>query len=133
MSVAEIKTNMTAETLLREVKKLPFDEYERFIEKAVRLRAKQKVKKLSRQETNLLLKINEGLPTDFKKRYDQLVRKRRKATLTEDEHSELIKLSDEIEIKNAKRIEYLLELARIRNKPLEVLMAELEIKQPPYD
>jgi hypothetical protein len=132
MSVAQVKTNMTAEQLLKAVKQLPFDEYQRFIEKAVRLRAKQKVKKLSRVEEDLLRKIEEGTPTDLLKRSKKLRNKRRNETITEAELEELSEIIDELERLNVIRVESLIKLAKIRKKSLEDLMKELGIKSPGY-
>ncbi|NJL59328.1 MAG: hypothetical protein HC887_06460 [Desulfobacteraceae bacterium] len=49
-----------------------------------------------------------------------------------EEYAELLKLTDRIENADAKRIGYLIKLARIRKKPLTVLMNELGIRTPEY-
>lgn len=83
---------------------------------------------VSREEAELLQKINAGLPEEVWQRYRALIGKRRAETLTPEEHTELIALSDQIEEANARRIEHLAELARLRNTSLEDLMQQLEIK-----
>jgi hypothetical protein len=80
----------------------------------------------------LLSKINQGIPAELQRRYDELIAKRQEMILTADEYSELLQLTDQIEMLDAKRIEYLAGLARIRKKPLTVLMDELEIQPPAY-
>src|SRR5690349_14542677 len=69
---------------------------------------------LSRVEADLLQKINQGLPPPVWQRYHELIAKRRAETLLADEQAELIALSDRIEETNAQRLEFLVELARLR-------------------
>jgi hypothetical protein len=87
---------------------------------------------LPQPEADLLQKINEGLPPEHWQRYHELVAKRRAETLQPDEHASLIALSDQIESANARRIAYLIELARLRQTSLEELMDQLGIKSPGY-
>ncbi|MFW0859217.1 MAG: hypothetical protein AAGB97_03420 [Dehalococcoidia bacterium] len=62
-------------------------------------------------EAKLLLKINEGFPPELRKRYNELIAKRRAESLTPDEYDELLCLTDEVESLEALRMEYLAELA----------------------
>jgi hypothetical protein len=87
---------------------------------------------LSREESELLQKINLGIAEEKWRRYRDLVAKRRAETLDVNEQTELIALSDQIEQANARRIEYLAELATRRKTPLETLMRELGITAPAY-
>lgn len=79
---------------------------------------------LSASEAALLEKIDRGLPQETWQRYNELIEKRKAETLTADEHATLIAISDQIEEANACRIEYLVQLAQIREMPLEKLMQE---------
>jgi hypothetical protein len=79
-------------------------------------------------EAELLRKINTGLPEHVWNEYRDLVAKRRAETLTESEYSRLITLSDQIEIDNAERVGLLIQLAQIRNVPLDDLMTQMGIK-----
>jgi hypothetical protein len=79
-------------------------------------------------ESELLMKINEGLPEEVWERYDKLVVKCREGTLTPDEHKELISITDDMENLSAQRIKYLVELAQIRNTTVPELMDSLGIK-----
>lgn len=83
-------------------------------------------------EADLLQKINQGLPPQLWQRYHELIDRRRAETLTPEEQTELIGLSDQIEAANARRIRHLIELARLRQVSLEVLMDQLVIKPPGY-
>ncbi len=42
-----------------------------------------------------------------------------------EEYSELLQLTDQVELLDAKRVEYLVELALLRKQPLPLLMEEL--------
>ena len=87
---------------------------------------------LSQQQADLLLAINQGLSPALWQRYHELVAKRRAETLTPEEQASLIELSDQIEEANARRMAHLVELARVRQIPLEALMDQLGIKSPGY-
>ena len=87
---------------------------------------------LPETEARLLEQINEGFPPDWWRHYDELTEKRRTETLTPEEQTTLISLSDQIEELNARRIQHLIELARLRQTSLPELMEQLGIKPPPY-
>lgn len=86
---------------------------------------------LPEAEARLIQQINEGLPPELWRRYNELIAKRQAETLTPDEHATLIALSNQIEDLNARRIEALAELARLRQTSLSELMQQLGIKAPP--
>ena len=103
--------------------------YPRLTREDIRAAMTQHQKKYA--ESELLTKINEGISDAVQRRYDELIAKRNERTLTDGEYSQLLQLTDQIELSDAKRLEYLTELARIRNTPLMLLMDELGIKPPP--
>jgi uncharacterized protein YnzC (UPF0291/DUF896 family) len=78
----------------------------------------------------LLLKINQGIPDALQARFNELITKRKAMTLTNVEQAELIQLTDEIEQLDAKRIEYLAELSRLRRRSLTQVMQDLGIQPP---
>jgi len=88
---------------------------------------------LSEKESALLLAINRSLPATEAQRYQELVSRSRAGTLGPGEYQELLDLTDEVERLQAERIEHLVELADLRGKPLEVLMAELGIRPSPNE
>ncbi|MDM8514928.1 hypothetical protein QUF76_01920 [Desulfobacterales bacterium HSG16] len=49
-------------------------------------------------ESELLLKINQGVPQRLQARYDELIAKRRELSLSTEEYDELLKLTDRIEM-----------------------------------
>jgi len=124
---------VSSEQLLKAVVQLPQSELEQFFAQVLALRPRHAEYRLSQAESELLLKINQGVSADLQHRYNELIAKRQNRTLTPKEYEELLQLTDKVELLDAKRVEYLLELARIRNKPLMLLMEELGIHPPKYE
>ncbi len=89
--------------------------------------------KLPAEESELLQKINRGLPSERWHRYATLKGKRRAGTLTAGEQPELIALSDRIEEMNVRRMECVVQLARLRRTSVDALMDDLGIKSPLYE
>ncbi|GAB4407458.1 MAG: hypothetical protein OHK0039_09980 [Bacteroidia bacterium] len=84
---------------------------------------------LPQTEAELLSHINLGMAADFWQEYFGLKEKRKQGTLTDEEQARLVACSDELEQANARRMEYLLALARLRGVSLRQLMLDLGIKQ----
>jgi hypothetical protein len=79
-------------------------------------------------ESQLLKKINLDISESEWTDYKQLIVLRRAEKLNETEHQRLIFLGDKIELANAERFKYLIELAQLRNISLDKLMSDLGIK-----
>jgi hypothetical protein len=90
------------------------------------------ISRLSKAEADLLQNINLGLPPETWEHYHALIAKRRAETLTPQEQATLIEISDQIEQANARRIQYLIELASLRGTSLDAVMQELGIEAPAY-
>jgi hypothetical protein len=119
--------------LLTAVERMAPDEFDAFIEQALARRNRPPTTRLSKKETELLQRINRGLPGTGTVRYAKLARKRDRRTLTSAEHTELLQLTHEMESRDAERAEALWELARFRRVPVRLLMKQLGIKTPPVD
>ncbi len=132
MPVRQLKTDLSLEQLVNGVRQLSRSELERFFAQMTSIRPLYDERRLSETESALLMKINEGVPDAVQHRYDELIAKRNERTLTDTEYSELLQLTDQMELSDAKRLEYLTELARIRNKPIMLLINELGIVSPEY-
>lgn len=78
------------------------------------LQARSTSARLSPEETELLQRINASLSSLEWERYRALLLKRDAENLTDEEHAELIALSDKIEEANVRRMEAVAELARVR-------------------
>ncbi|MFN8494446.1 MAG: hypothetical protein U0350_42995 [Caldilineaceae bacterium] len=87
---------------------------------------------LSPTEATLLEQINLGITEETWQRYHILIEKRRAEQLAPGEQEILIQISNEIEKANARRIEALIKLAKLRHVSLDVLMNQLGIKRPSY-
>ncbi len=132
MSTVQVKAQFSSDELLQAVKQLSSSELEWLVWQVIALRAQRKAPGLSKDESELLLKINRGMPPDIQERYLELIDKRRSETLTPGEYDELLELTDAVEKRDAERVESLKELALIRNTSLTALMEDLHIQTPAY-
>lgn len=87
---------------------------------------------LSKTESELLQEINIGLSEETWQQYHTLIAKRRAETLTPEEHTTLIEITDQLEQLNVSRIQALIELARLRGASLKTVMQSLGIQAPTY-
>ncbi|MGE0083883.1 MAG: hypothetical protein AB7S75_05630 [Desulfococcaceae bacterium] len=131
MPTVQLKAELSFDQIANAVKQLSLDELNRLFSHVISVRPLYENHRLSNTESELLMKINQGVPDIVQQRYNELIAGRNKRTLTEEEYSELLQLTDQMEMLDAKRLEYLAELAQIRNKPLPLLMNELGIVPPP--
>ena len=70
-------------------------------------------------------KVREGYPTDLYARYQTLAEKMNTNQISSEEHKEMISLSDQFEQMDAQRLEWLIELAALKNVSLEEVLREL--------
>lgn len=119
--------------LLEAVLQMPEQEMEQFIARAFSLKARQKTPALPEREAELLLKINQGLPSATQERLNELIDKRQAETINAKELRELRKLTDQVEKSDARRLELLTELAHLRDVPLRKLIKQLGLKPVPHD
>ena len=131
MTTIHVEAHLSADDLLKAIEQLENTELERFVERLIDLKAQRSAPRLSEGETELLSRINRGLPLDMADRYRRLIEKRRAASLLPEEHEELLRLSDQTEHLEAERVESLAELARLRGTSLTRLMSDLGIQAPP--
>jgi len=125
------KAKVSADQLLEAASQLNPKELEQFVSQVIALQARRRVPSPSKTETELLMKINNGLPADVRARYRVLIKKRQEESLSEEEYEELIRLSDQTEWLQVERLEALIELAQLRGTTLDALMDSLGIKAPP--
>jgi len=107
-------------------------ELDQVMQEVLILRRKKLPSVLSQNETELLKKINAGAPSVIQKRYNFLVKKRNNETLTDEEYQELLELTTYMENLGVKRLEYLLELAKLRNLSLDEIVEQLQLKPRLY-
>lgn len=92
--------------------------------------ARRRSPNLSKEETELLKKINLGIPSAALEKYDSLKIKQKTAGLTAVEQKELDEVIDLIEIKEVEFLGYVISLARLRKISPEKLRKQLGIKTP---
>lgn len=127
MSVTQQTNGFSSNELLKVAAQLNSAELDKFVAEAIALRATRQADSLPAKESELLLKINRGIPPKIQKRFDELIAKREDATLTPEEHQELLRLTNQIEKADAKRIQLIAELAKVRKKTFDEVIEELGI------
>ena len=125
-------SHIAVRQLLEVAVKMSEPELDRFVDQLMALRTHQRAPRLSEPESELLVKINQGVAAELQNRYDGLVAKRQEGNLTEAEYAELLALTEQVEELDARRVGYLAELARLRNTNLQSIMQDLGITPPPY-
>ena len=134
MSKVMVQPNLVldAEQILNGMTKMAINEFEQFFEQILALRARRIAPTLSQEESELLLKINEGVPDEVRLRFRLLREKMWDEVITQEEHEELIDLTDQIETSDVERLQNLIKLAQLRNVSLDTVMDQLELRTPTY-
>ncbi|MEM7535776.1 MAG: hypothetical protein AAF639_26595 [Chloroflexota bacterium] len=134
MSKVVIQPNLVldAEQILNGMTKMAINEFEHLFEQILALRARRIVPTISQEEGELLLKINEGVPDEVRLRFRLLREKMWGEVITQEEHEELIDLTDQIETSDVDRLQNLLKLAQLRNVSLDTVMGQLDLRKPTY-
>lgn len=127
MQSVEIISRVTIDDLLNSVKALESKDFEQFVEKIMLIKAQRKADFISKNEADLLQKINQSLPIEVLEQYDFLQQKRANKTLSEIEFQELAAIVEQKELLNAERLKYLGELSTIRKVSLRQLMKDLNL------
>jgi len=128
MPILKIEAQISALDLLQAVQQLSQPELEQFIEEILQFKAQKNAANLTKQESDLLLKINQDLPIELQQQYKILTQKRDQETLTESEYEKLLESTDQLEKYQAQRLEYLTQLAQIRQISVSTLMTEMGVK-----
>jgi hypothetical protein len=107
---------------------LNINELEAVMQQIIGIRKQKMPNVLSETETDLLKKINIGIPNVIQKRYDKLLKNKAKETLSEIEYNELLELTSYIENHDNQRLKQIIALAQYRNQSLDETLISLEIK-----
>lgn len=122
---------VTTETLLDAVVQMPEKDFEKFVEKAKKLRSDSNRISWTKVELKIIKKIEECKYTpEEEKHFANLVKKRQSETISESEFEELSKMTDEGEQRTLKRLKLLVKLATLKNKSLNEIMKILKIRPP---
>ena len=125
------EVNIELDKVLDGVAKLDTLELEQFLSQVSILLARRKAPSLPERQAELLQEISQSLPIAYQQRYDELTAKLQANDITSVEYQELLQLIDQIELADAERVQYLIELAQLRNLSLDELMDQLNIHHPP--
>ena len=132
MPPVQVEAHLSIGELLKAVKQLSQSELEQFAAEVIALRAQSRAPSLPQNEAQLLQKINQGIPLEVQKRYEELIDKQEAETLTPDESDELQRLIEQIEDLEVRHVEYLTKLADLRGTTLSDLIKQLGIRPPSY-
>ncbi|OFX26216.1 MAG: hypothetical protein A2033_02750 [Bacteroidetes bacterium GWA2_31_9] len=111
---------------------LNINELEQVMHQIIGLRKDKISNILSDYETELLKKINEGIPDIIHKRYKNLINKKRKNILNDKDYYELLDLTSYFESKNVYRLSFIIELAKLKNLTLDEVIQHLDLKTEMY-
>jgi hypothetical protein len=123
---------LSPEQIISAVSHLSLPELENLFARMLALKAERTATHLSATESALLVRINQGLPSELHDRLRALRAKREDEIITEAEYEELTKLTDQAEEYHASRMAALVELAALRGIPLPALMNQLGLHFPEH-
>ena len=132
MTSYQTQTKLSPDELLDAVKRLNASDLELFTSQVLAIRARRKSSSLTTTESELMLLINQGLSPSAQKRYDDLIALRRDETLTPQEYTDLLDLTQLSEKIQVSRVEALVALSRIRGISLNDVMNQLGVKLLDY-
>src|SRR5258708_4527615 len=126
MTVVSVRAQLNTQELLDAIGQLDVIELEKVARHVSRLRSRKATGQEAR-ETSLLKIVRQRRSRDFQRRYQELMRKRQDESLTDAEYQELLRLTNEAEAFDTRRIKALAELAELRKTDLDTLMRELSL------
>lgn len=130
MPTVHVEAELSVEELLKAVEQLSPPDLEAFTRRVLMLQALRQAPGAAQDEEALLRLVQRRLPDDLQQRYDELIAKRRAETLTPEEYEELLRLTDEVEAHNTRRVESLVKLALRRSVTVDELMKDLDLRWP---
>lgn len=123
---------MSIDELIKAANQFNETDLNQLLHQIVVLCARRKTPILPQEEAELLLKTNQGTPSDLRTSYQILREKREAETLDDKEYDRLIQLSNQIEQIGAQRLDALAKLAQLRQVSLLNLMETLGIQPLRY-
>jgi hemerythrin-like domain-containing protein len=130
VQIDTVDTENTVEQLVEVAESLPNDKLDTLMERLRKISAERRQPHLSKEETELFQIINRGLPREAQQRYVALRENLEDETMTQEEQTEFLALTAEIEKLDAERLKALVTLAKVRGTTLDTLMDSLGIKSP---
>ena len=121
---------LSTEQIISALSHLSLPELEEVFDHLLALQAERKAPHLSASESALLLRVNQGLPSELRDRITLLRTKFEDGSITDAEDDELTRLIDQAEQLHVERMAALGELSKLRGVRLPVLMDQLGIHFP---
>lgn len=128
-----VQNPASAEEIIQVAKQLPLPELEQLVDRVIAIRAERRAPHLTGNESELLARINQGLPTEERARLKELISRRDAETIIPTEVRELIGMTDRLEKLHAERLAALAELATLRGITLDEVINQLGIQFPDHD
>ena len=122
--------NITAEQIIAAIDTLSLAELEEVFNHALAVQAERKAPHLTAEQSELLARINHGIPQELNARRLLLREKREAGSISDVEYGELTALNDRAEQFHADRMAALVELATLRGVTLPALLSDLGIRFP---
>ncbi len=94
--------------------------------------SERKASRLSKKESELLLRINRGLSPAQRNRLQELTDRMEYESITEAEHHELLRLTQQMERKWSEQLKAVIELARLRKISVDEMLEQLGKKPGRY-
>ena len=132
MTVVQRETQVSSDQLLRALESMPLSELRRFAAQVDAMLKNRQAPRISQVESELLIEINRGLAPDMRSRLDELLADQETDSLTDSEYDELLYLTNQLEIYDARRIQLIGELARLRNQPVDAIITEYQLSPVTY-
>jgi hypothetical protein len=130
MPTLHLEAHLSRRDLFRAATELSPQDLQQFATEVMALRDLRTGRLTSLADEELLELIRNVYPEDLRRRYRELNEKRADETLTPEEHAELLRLTDEVENRNAERVWALGQLAIRRKTTLQGVMQDLGIQPP---
>lgn len=122
-----MEPQISVEQILNKASQLSKRDFEHLFANLNLLRARRAAPSLSKSETELLKKINEGFSSEKWARIAQLDEKMEFSELTKAEADEHLALAEELEAYTVQRFLWLKQLASLRKVSVERVMEDLDI------
>lgn len=122
--MSPIHIRQRAQQLLEQLPTQSLPKAIEFLEVLVQESSQRTEMNLQTRETDLLAVIQRRFPPNEQARLNDLRQRNETGTLSELEHQELLKYVERIELQDAERAAALIELAQLRQVPLERVLDE---------
>ncbi len=121
-----VQVEVSPNALLKAVEEMSLDDLNEFVHAMLLVRARRIAPSITTNETELLDRINKTVLSPLEKeRMRKLSDMLAEENITEEEHQELIDLTDKSELLNVERLTAVSQLATLRQKPFRDVMMEL--------